>query len=362
MLFNLFITDLKLLFRNKQSLFWTIAFPLIFTVIFGFFFGSGTLGAGSIAIVNNSSSTLSQGLVSSLNNQKAFKVVTENTNTNLSDLIQKGTVGAALVIPEHFGDPTPTAPTTVKVVYDPGSAQTQASLEGFVNAYLTQANFQALQVKPMFSFTEERANSQDAFGYFDFVLIGLVGMALMNSAIQGVAISMTKYRDDQILKRITTTPLPSWVFITAEVLSRLVLNVVQIALILGIGVKFFNAHIGGNVIGLVSTAMVGALLFQLLGFFIATVSKNTDTAQSMSQAITVPMMFLSGVFFPIDQLPNWLYSIVKFLPLSPLLHTMRSISLQNGTISGNSNNLVIIAVWIVALLFVTIYRFKMNEE
>ena len=362
MLRKLFIADLKLLFRNKQSLFWSLAFPLIFTVIFGFFFGSGTLGTGTVAIVNQSSTTLSQGLVKNLQDQSAFKVQTEDNTSSLTDEIQKGTVGAALVIPPQFGDLTPTAPKNVTILYDPSAIQTQAALEGYINAYLTQINFQVLGVKPTFGFDLQRANIQATFSYFDFVLVGLVGMALMNSAIQGLAISMAKYREDQILKRITTTPLPGWIFITAEVLSRLVLNVVQIGLILGIGVKFFSAHIDGNRVALVAVALLGAILFQLLGFFIATASKNTDTAQSMSQAITVPMMFLSGVFFPIDQLPHWLYSVVKFLPLSPLLRAMRSFALESGSFATNRNDLGLILAWIVVLLIVTIYRFRMNEE
>ena len=362
MLLKLFIANLKSLFRNKQSLFWTIAFPLIFTVIFGFFFGSGSLGTGSIALVNQSNSALSQGLVKSIENQSAFKVNEQSGTSDLSDQIQKGTVGAALVIPPHFGDATAGAPTAVTIIYDPGSIQTQAALEGFVNAFLTQASFQALGSKPLYTYVSEKADTQATFAYFDFVLVGLIGMALMNSAITGLAVSMAHYKESQILKRITTTPLPSWIFIAAEVLSRLVLNLVQIGLILGIGVKFFHAHIGGNWTALILIALLGAILFQLLGFFVATMSKNTDTAQSMSQAITVPMMFLSGVFFPIDQLPNWLYSIVKFLPLSPLLRSMRSVALENGTWSGNASNLALVGAWIVILLILAIYRFRMNQD
>lgn len=362
MLPKLFIADLKLLFRNKQSLFWTIAFPLIFTVIFGFFFGSGTLGAGTVAVVNESSSPIAQGIVASLNDQAAFKIKTQDGANGLEDQVQKGTIGAALIIPAHFGETIPTAPKNVKILYDPGSIQTQAALEGYVSAYLTQANFQVLGAKPTFGFDLQKADNQAGFAYFDFVLIGLVGMALMNSAIQGLAISMAHYRETQILKRITTTPLPSWVFITSQVLSRLVLNLVQIGLILGIGVKFFHAHINGNIPALLAVSLFGAILFQLLGFFIATASKNTDTAQSMSQAVTVPMMFLSGVFFPIDQLPTWLYSIVKFLPLSPLLRTMRSVSLEHGSFADNSSNLLIIGGWILLLLVITLNRFRLNQD
>ena len=359
---NLFLANLKLLMRNKQALFWTIAFPLIFIAIFGLFFGKNSSIAGSIVVVNQSSSELASGLASSLDSQSAFKVTKETTTDNISNEIKTGTATAALVIPAHFGDATADAPTSVKLIYDPSSSQSKAALEGFVNAYLTQANYQALKVQPVFSFTEEKANSQSSYSYFDFVLIGLIGMALMNSAIQGLAVAMAKYRDDQILKRITTTPLPGWKFIGAEVMSRLVLNAVQVGIILLVGMKGFGAHLNGSMPALIGLSLLGAILFQLMGFCIAAISKNTDAAEGMAQAIAVPMMFLSGVFFPIDQLPTWLYSVIKYLPLSPLLRSMRSVALEQGTFAENYASIGIIIAWIVLLLIVTIYRFRLSEE
>lgn len=358
---NLVIANLKQLFRNKQSLFWTIAFPLIFTIIFGFFFSKGASG-GTIVLVNHSSSELAAGLQKSLTDQGAFKIEAKPDESGVVDEIKKGTAAGALIIPEHFGEVTAEAPKDVTILYDPGAAQARAALEGYVNGFLTAANYQALHLQPIFGFKEQLANTSAAFSYFDFVLIGLLGMALMNSAIQGLAIAMARYRDDQILKRITTTPLPGWKFIVSEVIARLVLNVVQVGLILLVGVKWFHASIHGSWLGLIGLALVGAVLFQLAGFFIAAVAKNTDAAEGMAQAISIPMMFLSGVFFPIDQLPSWLYGIVKYLPLSPLLRSMRSVALESGTFKDNASSLYLILGWVAVLLVATVYRFRLSEE
>ncbi|MBU6389150.1 ABC transporter permease [Patescibacteria group bacterium] len=359
---KLFIADLKLQFRNRQSLFWSIAFPLIFTVIFGFFFGSGSMGTGTVAVVNDSTSKMATSMVDAFDKQDAFKVQTATSVDAARDSMKKGKAAGALIIPAHFGDTTPGAPTNVTILYDPGSIQLRAGLDGFVNAYLTEANYRVLKVSPVFGYTDERANASASFTYFDYVLIGLIGMALMNAAIQGVAISMSKYRDDKILKRITTTPLPGWKFLTAEVVSRLIVNLVQITLILWVGIGGFHASIGGNLWALYGLSLVGAILFQLIGFSVAAVAKNTDAAEGMSQAIAIPMMFLAGVFFPIDQLPKWLYSIVQYLPLAPLLRAMRSLALESGAISDNISSLMLVGVWIVVLLLFAIYRFRLTDE
>src|SRR5579859_3011052 len=178
-----------------------------------------------------------------------------------------------------------------------GPQQARAALEGFVSQFLNVANLRAANAEPVFGFTESVAQTGASTNYFAFVLVGLIGMALMNSALQGIAIAMSRYRDAQILKRIVTTPLPAWKFVSAEVLSRLVLNLIQVTVILGIGMRVFHAHVSGSLFELVCLALAGAILFQLAGFAVASVSKTTEAAEGMSQAIAVPMMFLAGVFF-----------------------------------------------------------------
>ncbi len=359
---NLIIANLKMMVRNRQSLFWSLVFPLIFTFIFGFFFGSGTLNTGTVELVNLSQTKLSESLVSALKDQsKLFKLDEQSSVEAAKSQIKKGKGNAAVIIPANFGANSKDTTTELTIITDPGAAQTSAALEAVVGNFLTAANYQVSKTKPVFSFKTDTVGSGNSFGYFDFVLIGIIGMAMMNSAVQGLAISISRYREDQILKRITTTPLPGWQFILAEVISQLLENAVQIAIIVFVGVKFFHAHVA-NLPALFSVALVAALLFQLLGFFIAAVTKNSDAAEGMATAIATPMMFLSGVFFPIDSLPTWFHSIVQFLPLSPLLRIMRSVSLEGGHIFDNPFQTWLILAWIVGLLLLTVWRFRLSEE
>jgi ABC-2 type transport system permease protein len=332
-------------------------------VIFGFFFGSGTLSSGTIEVVNNSNSELSTNLVSLLKKQSDIFNIDEQSGIEAArEKIKDGKAGAAVIIPAGFGATGQEAVTELKILTDPGSAQTAAAVQSVVGAFLTQTNYLVTNTKPIYKFTTEVANpSSSGFGYFDFVLIGIIGMAMMNSAVQGLAISISRYREDQILKRITTTPLAGWKFIVAEVIAQLIENVVQIGIIIAVGVNFFHAHVG-NIPALLVVSLTAALLFQLVGFFIAAVTKSSDAAEGMATAVTIPMMFLSGVFFPIDSLPKWFYNIVQLLPLSPLLRNMRSISLDGGHIWDNPTQNLIILVWIVGMLLLTIWRFRLSEE
>lgn len=353
--------NLLMMVRGKQALFWGLAFPLMFTVIFGFFFGSGNMSAGNVGLINKSDSELAKNLQTTLEKSDLFKIKIEQNENDVRDKIKRSQLGSAIVIPENFGKPLPDAPKAIKIIDDPANTQTNSIVIGFVGQYLTAVDFKMLNTQPSFSVTEEKTNDHD-LTYFDFVLVGIIGLALMNGSVQGIAITMANYREDKILKRITTTPLRPWKFVMAEVLSRLALNLVQIALILSIGIYFFHAHIYGNIFLIFLFALLGGLLFQTIGFIVASFSKTTDSAQGMAVAITIPMMFLAGVFFPIDQLPKWLSSFVQYLPLAPLLRMIRQIGLENISPFTNPINITIVLSWIIIGLLISIFKFRLTDE
>ena len=359
-LIKLFIADLKLTIRNRQSLFWMLMFPLMFTFIFGFFFGKGSVSAGTIALINQSNTPIAQSMEKAMDDSTLFKVQKETDVNHARDLLKNNKVAEIVILPENFGDPKSSS-NNVKLIYDPGNATSNAVIQAFLGEFINQTNYQVQGVKPLFGVDQEKTTTRN-LGYFDFVLVGILGMALMNSSVQGLAINMSKYREDKILKRITTTPLPSWIFVTAEVLSRLVVNIIQITIILLIGIYFFKANLYGNIFLIYLLALAGAILFQLLGFAIAGFAKTTDAAEGMATAIAIPMMFLAGVFFPIDQLPKWLFSIVQYLPLAPFLRLLRGYALNTTSPLTTPVDIVIVLAWIVVLLGLSIYKFRLSEE
>ncbi len=358
---ELFWANLKMMFRNRQSLVWGLVFPLAFTFVFGAFFGSGSDSSGTIAMINDSDSAVAQSLQTAMEESDVLKLQKDLSVDEARDLLKKGQITAIVQIPEAFGSGQPDSPTKVKVIYDPANVQTNGVVLGFVDKFLTQVSLEIQQTQILFGIEEEKTNTND-LTYFDFVLVGLIGMSMMNSSVQGVGISLANYREDKILKRLTTTPLKSWRFVLSEVFSRLVLNVIQITIILLVGILVFGAHIIGPLWLLYAFSLLGAVLFQSIGFVVAALSKTTDAAQGMATAITIPMMFLAGVFFPIDQLPRWLFSVVEFLPLAPLLRMVRTIALENGSPFTDPRNMIIVCGWIAVALTIAAYKFRLSDE
>jgi ABC-2 type transport system permease protein len=352
-----------MLVRNKQALFWSLAFPLMFTVIFGFFFGEGSNATGTVALVNDSQTEIAKNIRDFLIDSEQINIKLEDDLNDARDQLKDNKVSSVIYIPDKFGQMGTNGVTgqkKIQVFTSPANAQANGIIIGTIEGYLTELNYKIQNASKVFTIDVVETTEGD-IDYFDFVVIGLIGLALMNASIQGIAISMAKYREDKILKRITTTPLKTPVFILAEVFSRLFQNVLQVILILSISIYIFDAHIE-NIAQVFALALLGAILFQSIGFAIASFSKTTNAAQGASRAITIPMMFLAGVFFPIDQLPGWLSPIVELLPLAPLLEMIRQIGLDNINPFDDPTNVSIVVSWIIVMLVVSSYKFRLSEE
>lgn len=363
---RLLIANLKMLSRNKMAMFWSFMTPIMFVTLFGLFFGKKAT-MGSIAIINNAQDTtpyaLSNELVKQLESAHIFKIQQmKGTIDDAKNQIKRGDIAAALIIPENFDENDKQEAKQLVVVEDPGNAQVNSVLVSFANTFANRATLQMNGItEPVFDVVEEKTNNRD-LSYFDFVLAGIIGLSLMNFSMNSIAMAMARYREDQILKRIVVTPIKKWHFIASEVLARLMVNVVQVSLALGIGVYLFNAHIYGNIFTLYAIALLGGILFQLFGFVIFSITKTLDTAQGILMALSMPMMFLGGIFFPIDTLPKWLYSVVQFLPITPLLRIIRGVMLDGVSPFFNPMNISLIFVWIAICLGISIWRFRFCEE
>ena len=196
--------------------------------------------------------------------------------------------------------------------------------------------------------------------YFEYVLPALLAIGLMNFAMVGTAASVTRYRELKILKRIVVTPLPPSRFIFGQVGARLVLAAVQTGLIMVVGLMV-GGTVGSNWPWLFIISTLGNLIFISLGFAIAGRVSTVDGANNMAGLATTPLMFLSGSFFPIDSMPEWLQPIADLLPLTPLIDSMRAIALQGAGITDVGSEMVLIGAWIVVGLGLARLTFRFND-
>ncbi len=189
---------------------------------------------------------------------------------------------------------------------------------------------------------------------------GIIALAIISASFVNLVVSVTAQRESGVLKRRRATPMPAAAIIAGRVLTSIVVALVMAALILVIGWVLYGAHVPARTApALVVTIIVGAAAFCCLGFALASLIRDQDSAQPVTQAIMLPLYFISGVFVAATILPHWLNDIATVFPVRHLAAALLVAYNPHTRGSGFSAlNLLIVAAWGVAGLLIALRRFS----
>ncbi|MSQ21704.1 MAG: ABC transporter permease [Dehalococcoidia bacterium] len=359
MLLPLVLANLKMVYRNRQALFWAMVFPLIFVVVFGLFRFDEPLEV-NLLVVDQARDPISQGIITSLSAMERFNVAVRQDEAEVRRELEDGNGVYVMIIPEGLGPRLAqgpgAAPAEFTLLYDRGN-QTAPIVIGAIQRFIEETNKELVQSPTLLTLRPEGVQSRQ-FTYFDFVLPGLVGMGVMTYSIIGVASVIALYREQKILKRILATPLRVRTFFAAQIISQLLLSVLQAIVILAAGMLLFKGHVYGNFLWLLVLVVMANVVFLNLGFIVGALAKNVRAADGLANAVSMPMMFLSGTFFPNENLPKVIATVVEYLPLSPLLDAMRGVALDAKPFWAYPTELAILAGWIAVTSVLTIKLFR----
>ena len=361
MLFSLTIANLKMIYRNRQALFWALAFPLIFVTIFGLF-RLDEPPTIELLVIDNAQDPTSRALVENLAAIERFNVEEREDETRALKELEDGDVDFLLVIPKELESQLALRqdqrPVGITLRYD-RSSQSAPIIIGTIQRFIEETNRVLVQAPTLLELRPEGIQARQ-LTYFDFLLPGFVGMGVMIYSIIGMSSVVALYREQKILKRILATPLKVRTFFTAQIIAHLILSVLQAAAIVAAGVFIFNGHIYGNFLWVLVLVVIANIVFLNLGFIVGSIAKNVRAADGMANAVAMPMMFLSGTFFPTDGLPGVLSALVKYLPLAPMLDVMRGVALDAKPFWEYPNELAILGAWIVVSSVVAIKVFRFS--
>ena len=148
---------------------------------------------------------------------------------------------------------------------------------------------------------------------------GILTLAIASATTVNLAITMTARRERGILKRVRGTPIPPWIFIVSQMLAGAVIAIVMTVIISIIGRVAYGVSLQFETFpSLVLSLIVGAMSFAALGLAITTLISSEDAAPAVTNAIMLPLYFISGVFVPSSQVPDWVQTIGDLFPVSHL--------------------------------------------
>ena len=194
--------------------------------------------------------------------------------------------------------------------------------------------------------------------YIDFLIPGLLGMNLMGSAIWGMGFAIVDARRKKLMKRLIATPMPRHYYLLSFLLSRLLLLVIEVAVVLGFGVWVFGVPARGSLLDLALLCVLGSMAFSALGLLIASRAQTIEAASGLMNVTMMPMWIVSGVFFSSQRFPDVVQPLIKALPLTAAIDALRMNMLQGGSLAQVAPQMGVLGAWLVLCFTLALKLFR----
>ncbi|MGC1406880.1 MAG: ABC transporter permease [Candidatus Dormiibacterota bacterium] len=347
--------NLLLLARNRQVVVFNILVPLLLIVIFGGLFQSKRSQVDIVAPAPDAA-ILKQALPRS-----SFSVREVSAATARTQVLNNNADFALLI--SGTGKPL-----HARIEENAGNITENAAFAAAAQGALYSLNQQLLRTAPAVIPSVDElhpkgglsAGSLANANYINFLTPGILAYAVLTAGL-GAGIRLVGDRERGTLRRIRATPMPVWAFLASSVLAQLVLVAVQIAVLLGVGHLMYGVGLGPSPGPVLLMLLVGSLCFLAGGFFIAGFARREQSAVVLMNLVTLPQLFVAGIFYPIATAPIWLRDLATVMPLTYFSNGLRGLMAQAQQLSQvlSPDLLVLLGVGIAVLLLAArIFRFE----
>jgi ABC-2 type transport system permease protein len=189
---------------------------------------------------------------------------------------------------------------------------------------------------------------------------GIIAFGIIAACLGNLVASVTTQRERGVLKRRRATPVPAAAVIGGRVVTAVVVAVAMAAILLGIGWAAYGAHVPGRTaLAFAVAVVVGAGSFCCIGYALASFIRNEEAALPTTQALLLPLYFISGVFVAVAALPHWLADVGEIFPVRHLADALLVAYNPHTTGLGFAGqDLLVVAAWGAAGLLIALRKFS----
>ena len=331
----------KMFFRRKSSIFWSLFFPVVTMLVLG---NAGFIGysAPNVGLFY----TTANEIIDELKSSKSITIREYESKDNALEALEKGTLSALITL-----NPDSKFIVTTR----DGDLAEKEVVENFVFRIINQ------DIDPINNVSSDIAK-MNYQGYKGFIVPGIAAMAIMQNGIFSVVFTLLSYKNQGVLKRLKAAPISPSHFIVGHLISRVSIIILQTFILLIMGVFVLGVSVGQGSflawLNILFLSFLGGILFLAIGLAISSLAPNEDSAPALANLVTFPMLFLSGVFFPIDFLPKIISYISNILPLTHLAEGIRLSALYGNSTFTTIPQLGITLAWLALSFFICAISFK----
>lgn len=337
--------------RDRMALFFSLLFPLMFLVLFG----------GLLADQGTSKSTVIQ-----VGDVALFDQAPAAATASFDDVLEidkSNDLDAAL---DEVRDGDADAVITqdgsrLQVEYSAADQVRAATLQGVMQSIVQNANVQASGQPPRFELRTDQVEDE-SLSTIQYVTPGLLGWAIAMGATFGSAANLVVWRRNGMLRRLRLAPIPTSTIVTSRVAVSLGVAALQSIVFIGVATGFFDLQMSGTAWLSIPLLVCGTLSFMAIGLFAGSISKTEEGATGLANFIVLPMAFLSGSFFPLDDAPGWLRAISNVLPLKHLNDGMLDVMVRGQGASAILVPCAVLIAFAVVLAAISAKLFRWEAD
>ncbi|TCD03729.1 ABC transporter permease [Pedobacter psychroterrae] len=338
--------------RSPSAVVFTLAFPLIFILVFGFLGGGGVKVDLAIA----PGSDLQNPIIKSLEKNNVIHLVKGKGEAEIHKELEKGHIAAVIDVQKNkAGRPAYVA----NIKYTSASIDKGNILKSVLSNLYYSLN--AKDMQPSVAQLNESTVTGRIYRTIDFILPGQLGFSLLSTGVFGTAFVFFSLRQNLVIKRFFATPVRRSSIVFGEGIARIGFALLGAVFIIVIGHYFFHftlVHGIVTVINMLLLSVIGLIVFMGFGFVVSGVAKSESTIPPISNIITLPQFLLSGTFFSIDAFPEWLQPISRALPLTYLNDAMRKVAFEGAGLWDVKYQILIMVIWGIGIYAVAVKVFK----
>ena len=367
---HLFLANARMFLRVRQEIFWVLILPVFLLVLLGFVL-KDVAGIGSmrpedidfpIGIVDHDRSPASNSFIEALKSATEF-TVSELSEQEALEQARNAKQRLVLIFPAGFEDALSASDADIEIIADARAlALTEMAVNILRERHETLLSAGGFPKPPITYKRTEIKTVEEFFGFIDFLVPGIIAMAVMPSCIFSLAPTIVRLREQGILRRFQTTPLTRFSFVASHVLFRLALALVQTGLILAVGFSLFQPNLTLPVFPVLLLVILGNLIGSAISFAIAGSAKTPEVASTIANVVALPMLMLCGVFLPLEIMPQKVLPFIWLLPLTHLSEGLRDVMNVQGKLMDLWPSGLVLSIYLVALLLFGLLTFKWEKS
>ncbi len=345
--------------RSPTSVVFSLLFPIIFVTVFGAMVDNTAVKIKMVLLPSNNDA--SDSIYAALKQVKIFDFSVSKDSAKTIEDLKKGRIGGALQPHIIINNVDSLPDIKIDLLTSSSVGDKLPLIQAALSQLIGETN------KKIFPGQEEIVHLETVvvpgriYRQIDFILPGQLGFSLLFAGVFGSAYLLFSLRNGLVLKRLCATPIKPMFLLLGELLSRLLFQIICFIVITALGYYAFHFTLVNGFITFVEMlvlSLFALIVFTGIGFLISGIIRNESSISPVANTITVPQVLLCGLFFPIDNYPDWLRHFCDYLPLTFFVDGLRKIAFEGLHIWQIPFQLLGLVVWMIVIVLLCVKSFK----